>query len=455
MRGIHARDGRGGRTPTPVETWSAPAATTDEPPAVRWLPGAVGQNCQVLAELDELAQALAQRVQRAVAIDDPTMRLLVHTPHHGPVDQTRMQSILHLRAEDTAVQWALEQVRDRTEDVFRMPAAPERGLMARVCAPLRSEGRVLGYLWLIDHDESLTADQLSDVAETGRAASRLMSQGGMPRDTLLVWERSLTEDLFLPDPEVRAVAARSLASLCDIDGPVQCLALRLPESAAGPEGEEEAYRVLRRATGAYPHLRCLTLVTEGIGTVIVPFSEASRGAIDHIAEHAANGLTPRRKGARVRSGTGSVVTGLAAADTSRRQALATLRVVERTGEIGRHAGWQDIGAYRLLVHVDVRATLDELVPDALAAAMSDPASSDIIGTVEVYLDQAADVQASVSALNIHRTSLYYRLRRFGELSGVDLRDGQERLTVHAAIKLARLGGWAPGQPVRGLGGPTA
>jgi DNA-binding PucR family transcriptional regulator len=43
----------------------------------------------------------------------------------------------------------------------------------------------------------------------------------------------------------------------------------------------------------------------------------------------------------------------------------------------------------------------------------------------------------VQVLSIHRTTLYYRLGRITELTGMDLRDGGERLAVHLGLKLAR------------------
>ncbi|WP_154402064.1 PucR family transcriptional regulator [Ornithinimicrobium cavernae] len=271
----------------------------------------------------------------------------------------------------------------------------------------------------------------------------------MPQDTRLVWEQSLTEDLFLPEPGIRETAARSLASLTGVDGPVQCVVFTLPTGAE--ETERDAYRALRRAAATQSHVRCLALVAEGIGTLVVPVAGTGVRAIETLSRSGRKELQTLGRDHAALSAAGDVVPDLGQAHASRQQALAALRVVRRTGEFGAHAQWADLGAYRLLVHIDTLAAVEELLPDELVEIMSSPAAVDILETVEVYLDYAGDVQASVRALNVHRTSLYYRLKRFTEVSGLDLRDGQVRLTVHAAIKLARLSGWRPGQAVAGLG----
>ena len=59
-------------------------------------------------------------------------------------------------------------------------------------------------------------------------------------------------------------------------------------------------------------------------------------------------------------------------------------------------------------------------------------------TLETYLDNAGDAARATTALNIHRTTLYYRLGRLKSEHGIDLLDGLTRTDLHAALKLRRL-----------------
>jgi DNA-binding PucR family transcriptional regulator len=54
-------------------------------------------------------------------------------------------------------------------------------------------------------------------------------------------------------------------------------------------------------------------------------------------------------------------------------------------------------------------------------------------TLRVYLDHGCNGPAASAALHIHRTTLYYRLGRIRELTGLDLDDGRIRLTLHQSL----------------------
>jgi DNA-binding PucR family transcriptional regulator len=59
-----------------------------------------------------------------------------------------------------------------------------------------------------------------------------------------------------------------------------------------------------------------------------------------------------------------------------------------------------------------------------------------VTTARVVLDHGGDVTAAAAVLHLHRTTLYYRLDRIEELTGVDLRDGRARTDLQLALWLA-------------------
>ncbi|MFD0853362.1 helix-turn-helix domain-containing protein, partial [Actinomadura adrarensis] len=59
-------------------------------------------------------------------------------------------------------------------------------------------------------------------------------------------------------------------------------------------------------------------------------------------------------------------------------------------------------------------------------------------TLAAFLDHAGSSPATAAALHIHRTSLYYRLRQIEEITGLDLGNGEDRLTLHLGLRLLSL-----------------
>ena len=92
------------------------------------------------------------------------------------------------------------------------------------------------------------------------------------------------------------------------------------------------------------------------------------------------------------------------------------------------AHWAELGAWRTVSELDGP---DPCVLPLLADRV-------LTETAEAFLDCAGSASRAAAALQIHRQTLYYRLARIGELTGLDLADGEARLLLHASVKAARL-----------------
>jgi DNA-binding PucR family transcriptional regulator len=94
--------------------------------------------------------------------------------------------------------------------------------------------------------------------------------------------------------------------------------------------------------------------------------------------------------------------------------------------------WDDLRAQRLLSALPPTALGD--LPAGMRSLLE---HEQLALTLETYLDHAGDVKQTAAELWLHRTSLYYRLRRIEEIAGVDLNRGEDRLLCHVALRLAK------------------
>ncbi|NEB48066.1 helix-turn-helix domain-containing protein, partial [Streptomyces sp. SID339] len=100
---------------------------------------------------------------------------------------------------------------------------------------------------------------------------------------------------------------------------------------------------------------------------------------------------------------------------------------------GPVAQWSDVGPYRLLTALPPEAAHDPVGTELLG-----PAHRELARTAEVFLDCAGQAGRAAAELGIHRQTLYYRLSRVEQLTGLDLDEGEDRLLLHMVLKSSRL-----------------
>lgn len=123
---------------------------------------------------------------------------------------------------------------------------------------------------------------------------------------------------------------------------------------------------------------------------------------------------------------------------ARRSLNEAAHVAAAAPAVGRRKAYFELLDVRVrgLIHVlrdDPR--LQHFVERELAALVDRDAArgSELLGTLEVYLDQGRNKSATATALQISRPALYTRLRAIGEVLDADLEDPETCLSLHVAV----------------------
>ncbi|MFD4528744.1 PucR family transcriptional regulator [Streptomyces sp. NPDC058470] len=340
------------------------------------------------------------------------------------LDPVRARSILTRRSTTAVRTWFEGFGITRATAPVRIPRTPEAGVYrGRICLPVRHRGVVRGYVWLLDDDPGPTADQLTAAMEVASRIGALLTdeaQAGadLTRElrAVLTAERGWQRDMAVA--ELRT----ALGTRGDGLHTVVCVA---PWPSADPD-EAPSVRTVPGATalctvpwGAAGQSLAL-LVRLRSPEVMTPALTAASRFVREAAADAAAGVA----GAR---------TGLAELGAAWQEASAAARAVLAEPRLGPVAEWASIGPFRLLTSLPPDAAHDPVVRTLLA-----PVHRELARTAEVFLDCAGQAGRTAAELGIHRQTLYYRLSRVEQLTGLDLDDGEDRLLLHMALKGARL-----------------
>ncbi|WP_424535701.1 PucR family transcriptional regulator [Sphaerisporangium viridialbum] len=386
--------------------------------------------------LQRVVDGLAVQLGRAVMLEDRLQHVLAYSRQKEPLDDIRRDSILRRETTPEVREWLRAAGIFDAQGPIRTPGADALGLLPRVCVPARHGGRLLGFLWFIDAGPPMSEEEIGVVAEVASAVGVALFHESLAIGLAAHRELDAVTSVLLGTQGAAEEGARSLieAGSFPQSEPVTVAVARplLDGQVDEPlrEAMERALLTVRHRLGPR---RTLHLVRYDHAVLI--FSGAARPEQIHAAMEFP-----------VVVGTGEPRPRLDQASGSYVEAARAAEVAARMPALGPSAEWSRLGVYRLLTQLPP-TTLK--LHEGLERLLADETHRPLLEALEVYLDLAGSAHAASERLRLHRTSLYYRLRRVEELAGTDLRDGGERLTLHLSLKLARLLGRYPRAHGRG------
>ncbi|GAA3573319.1 helix-turn-helix domain-containing protein [Amycolatopsis ultiminotia] len=389
-------------------------------------------------DLQSIVDELAERLRRSVAIDDPSIRLLVASRHFGDEDPQRVSSVLN-RSVDPAV----------ADRIFALGiarwSAPGRvdleGALPRLCAPVRCNGMLLGYLWLIDKEGEFTDRETTAAAEAAATAGALLYRRLLLHERSKARQEGILRELVSPDLAVRVQAVEDLRAeqLFGDDCTqftvlaVQCRIAQTP-SAPQQVAFEAAIEDGVRTVGDDVALMVANRSRAWI--LLVRQRPPAKALVDSVADRITSrfrGLTDDR--ARLVFGLGGTVGRLDAVVTSYQQALLAARAALLLPGIGELARWGELGPYELLLKLPLDDLLGTSPVPALVALEKEDNHQVLIGTLTEFFDHGGNIQRTADSLSVHRATLYQRLKRVEQITGCNFDNGDDRLMLHLGLKL--------------------
>jgi hypothetical protein len=345
------------------------------------------------------------------------------------LDPVRTRSILTRRSTAAVRRWFEGFGITRATGPVRIPPTPEAGVYrGRICLPVRHRGVVLGYVWLLDYDPGPTEGQLAAaMGVAGRIGALLADEAQHGADLTRELRAVLTAERGWPRDMAVAELRTALGARADGPHTVVCVA---PWPSADP-GDAPSARTLPGATalctvpwGAAEQSLALLVRLRSTDTLTPAVAATTR-----LLERAGGGEGAGRAAGGIAAGR----LGIAELGPAWAEASAAARAALAEPRLGPVAEWARIGPYRMLTSLPPEAAHDVVVAPLLT-----PGQQELARTAEVYLDCAGQAGRTAAELGIHRQTLYYRLSRVEQLTGLDLDDGEDRLLLHMALKGARL-----------------
>ncbi|MGJ0152628.1 PucR family transcriptional regulator [Streptomyces sp. CH8.1] len=439
-------------------------------------------------DYQDLVDEISALLGAPATLENRDFRLIAFGAHNSDddlaMDPVRTRSILTRQSTAAVRSWFEGFGIARATGPVRIPAAPDAGVFrGRICLPVRFRGIVQGYVWLLDQEPGapgpepaaldaamevaqrigvLLAEEAKAGADLSREFQAVLTAGrGWQQDMAVAALRAALGPggdglhaavCVAPWPGEAPASVPGAAAVCVVPRRGGGAGEAGDAPAAGPAGGGPALAALLRLRSTDALAPALTAVARLLPRTAEPAAAAAAGAAaagPRAKAAAGAGAAARAAGSggsagaapagpsggaqRMTAGVADPVRGLAELPAAWEQAVAAARAAVAEPRLGPVAQWSQIGPYRLLASLAA-----DPVDDPAARTLLTPAHRELARTAEVFLDCAGQAGRAAAALGIHRQTLYYRLGRVEQLTGLDLDAGEDRLLLHMALKASRL-----------------
>ena len=215
----------------------------------------------------------------------------------------------------------------------------------------------------------------------------------------------------------------------DLAAGVAVLALALEPAGDDGPGVSRAVEAFAAGRGH------AALVAARAGELLVVLPRAD-GPPDAGEAEALRAAVAAALGRRARAGVGSRATGAAALQRSLAEARHSLRL---TSEARPVMGWDMLASHRLLMELQAPEVADAFERTLLGPLDDHDArrGTDLVRTVEVFLDQGGHWKPAAELLHVHVNTLRHRLDRVAALTGRDLAQMGDRVDFFLALQVRR------------------
>ncbi|GAB4250419.1 MAG: helix-turn-helix domain-containing protein [Thermoleophilia bacterium] len=339
----------------------------------------------------------------------------------------------------------------RRKQAVHVPAFPEHGMeVSRVIAPAVSGEEILGFVHILEVDRPLEPQDIRIAERAGVILALRRMRERVEAEVAQRMRGELLDDLLTDNPVIMESAVRRAPHLgYDLEGQHVVLVADVrpqkdrgsrrawsePSSLASPQ---RLFHFVRRAVEAGDLESLCDVKAERVVAIVrCPETvDANTEFVPLIRRRLLAELPPNLAGAPLAIGVGTVVSESAELPRSYEEALMALKASLEYPSGTPVVSYEELGIVGLLFDPSHPARLTRFVRDRIGVLLEydRKKNSELAETLRCYLDLACNKVETARRLNVHLSTLKYRLERAQDILGLDLEDPDTRFELHVALR---------------------
>ncbi|MEH7439564.1 helix-turn-helix domain-containing protein [Neobacillus drentensis] len=396
--------------------------------------------------LDEFADIISQVLKCPITIEDANHRLLAYSTHDERTDPARISTIIGRRVPEKVINqlWKEGTIPAllKTDDPIRVKSMNDIGLGDRVAISIWKQNEVLGFIWAIEIDKTLTEEDFTLLKKAADAVKNKLLQLQTRKNKKEEHSQEFFWKLLTGHLKEKEEIIQHFQTL-QITPPASfaVFVFQFQQNITTKEEHEISYllKTAQRMKILLNTIDCNQLIL----LVQASHIENPLQELDHFAENFLLKMNDRYGMKNIHPVYSSIYDDFQKIGKAYKEALVVLSIKEKfpieTKEI---FSYQRLGIYQLFEMILENRKNEAYENYALKRIQEydQKHKSNLIETLEVFLNKDSNINDAAKELNVHANTLNYRLKRITEIGEVNFKDTNQKIMLFLDLKLAKYQG---------------
>ncbi|MGD6940440.1 PucR family transcriptional regulator [Cytobacillus gottheilii] len=394
--------------------------------------------------LEDLVDKIWDVLECPVTIEDATHRLLAYSTHDDTTDSARIATIISRKVPEKVINslWKARIIPQlmQSGEPLRIHEMKEIGLGDRVAISIRNHNEVLGYIWVVEGEVKLTEQKLNLLKQAAAAArTELLKLNVQKKKRVESYQDFFWQLLTGSDRNHEEIKNKFEELNIKPPSPFIVLVFQFTENITEKITQNIIY--LMTTSQKINISFHAAMGNEFIVLASPPAQENSEAPIIEFLNFFIGEMKSRFQVDGMIGGCGGLYDTYDKVEASYQEAQEVVRLKEQfkdeMDDINSH---RQLGIFRYIELLMEKRRQDPFVHPALEELQNydQEHKTMLLQTLESYINYDSNVNDTAKKLHVHVNTLTYRLKRITEISGIDLKNTNQKVSLFLELKMRRL-----------------
>lgn len=393
--------------------------------------------------LESFVDHVSELLECPITLEDPHHRVLVYSSHDDETDMVRISTIISRRVPEKIINrlWkdgVIPQLLQSRKPI-KIEGKKEIGLGNRVAVSIWRGEEVIGYIWAVELDKPLTNNKMLILENAAVIARHLLSRFSKNTAPSLQDNQEFFWRVLTGYVNETAIEAK-IQELGMAKIPFYTIMIFPFPEIINKEIEKHILYLLKVSQDV--KISFSTIEDKELIILATPLDSKENpiSCYKQFIDNFEKNLQERFQIEHVKGAFGGIYKQFVDVPKSLKEARTVLEVREKFPEqTSSFTHYQELGIYQFLDILLEKRRQDGSVNIAIQNLLEYDQihKTELLATLEVYLDESESMQKTAAKLHIHNNTLSYRLKRIAEIMEVDITIPSQKFMIYLDLKLMR------------------